>query len=172
MLQSFPYWKADNRCHRGHSQSSLFVGVDIEVLALTRSLIGDGLGRQVDFDFCFRIGKIESKSSARKGSLTTTGRTKLFSSLFLWISAKNWTQLHETHNRQSPKQHVRDWNPSRSFSPPPVSVRRRSDHSRQTILFYFPACRTASRGTNFHQTLFVGCFQETSRNDLVRIHIL
>ena len=24
----------------------------------------------------------------RKGSLTTTGRTKLFSSLFLWISAK------------------------------------------------------------------------------------
>lgn len=57
MLQSFPYWKANNRCHRGHSQGSLFVGVDIEVLALTRSLIGDGLGRQVDFDFCFRIGK-------------------------------------------------------------------------------------------------------------------
>ena len=34
------------------------------------------------------LAKTESKSSFRNGSLTTTGSTKLFSSLFLWISAK------------------------------------------------------------------------------------
>jgi len=35
-------------------QTGFFVGIDVEVFALARSLVGDGLGRQVDFDFCFR----------------------------------------------------------------------------------------------------------------------
>ena len=37
-------------------QTVFFVGVDVEVLALARGLVGDGLGGQVDFDFCCRIG--------------------------------------------------------------------------------------------------------------------
>lgn len=45
MLQSFPYWKADNDVIEAIHKAVFFVGVDIEVLALTRSLIGDGLGQ-------------------------------------------------------------------------------------------------------------------------------
>ena len=63
------------------------VGIDFKMFDLARSFVGDGLFGQIHFHFHLRIGR-DRVEQLFQNSVTTTGSTKLFSSLFLCISAK------------------------------------------------------------------------------------
>lgn len=69
-------------------QAMLFIAVNLERFTLSCCFVGYCLFGQVYLYFCFRVRVDRVEQFFQKPSLTTTGKTKLFSSLFLWISAK------------------------------------------------------------------------------------
>ena len=117
---------------------------------------------------------MEANNSARKSSLTTTGNTKLFNSLFLWMSAKKLLITTRNRNRLSPKPHVRDWNRYRSSSRPQESLPV-SRVIQYKILVHRPIgiVTPVAEQVLAEKALF-SCrgFQEACRNNLVGIHIL
>ena len=72
----------------GIFKTVFLVAVDVEMLLEVAGRIGDGLVGEVNHHVHLRISLDVGKELLKKGSLTTTGRTKLLSSFCLWISAK------------------------------------------------------------------------------------
>lgn len=151
----------------------LFIAVNLERFTLSCCFVGYCLFGQVYLYFCFRVRVDRVEQFFQKPSLTTTGKTKLFSSLFLWISAK---KLETTTRKPYPAiAHAAcsrlDPEPKffRSQGFPPhkwgYSIRNLYLKNRQDY--------NANHGINYHQriSLRVWLPLKTGRDDLVCIHI-
>ena len=111
-----------------------------------------------------------SNSSARKSSLTTTGNTKLFSSLFLCMSAKKLlittlkpypAMAHAACSRLEPQP---KFLPATRMTPPYFGSLSTKSFFKEPSLLYLQSLNRFSPKP-------VGCFQKTCRNDLVCIDV-
>ncbi len=143
------------------------------MLALARGLVGNGLGRQVDFDFRFRIGKNRVEKLGQK-RFTNHHRKNKVIQFIVFVDIRKETGYDYAKpvicNRPSSVLATG----TRTEVLPCHQYLSTISRIVQNKRFYFVALLIVPPIAEevFTEPLFVGCFQEAGRNDLVRIHIL